>query len=94
MKEKAIDKAAAWGAALRERRKRAGFSIDTPDSMQGCSTRFLSEVERGKQSAFVGRSGIAYYTHRPMNDLQLEIYPGGACDKTISGPTPSLPENK
>lgn len=50
-----INNAAALGAAIRARRKEVRLSIRELADMLGCSTRFLSEVERGKQSASVGR---------------------------------------
>ena len=55
MKNASIQTSLDLGCAIRARRKEAGLSIDTLASMLGCSPRFLSEVERGKESASVGR---------------------------------------
>ena len=43
------------GRAIRARRREAQLSIATLAAMLGCSPRFLSEVERGKETASVGR---------------------------------------
>lgn len=43
------------GRAIRTRRKEVKLSIATLAAMLGCSPRFLSEVERGKETASVGR---------------------------------------
>lgn len=43
------------GRAIRARRKEVKLSIATLAAMLGCSPRFLSEVERGKETASVGR---------------------------------------
>lgn len=43
------------GRAIRARRKEVKLSIATLAAMLGCSSRFLSEVERGKETASVGR---------------------------------------
>ena len=60
MKNEPIQTSHDLGRAIRARRKEAKLSIDTLASMLGCSPRFLSEVERGKETASVGRViGIA-----------------------------------
>lgn len=43
------------GKAIRTRRREAKLSIATLAAMLGCSPRFLSEVERGKETASMGR---------------------------------------
>ncbi|MCI6982262.1 MAG: helix-turn-helix domain-containing protein [Akkermansia muciniphila] len=50
-----ISTPAEWGQLIRARRKQAGLSIDELASMLGLSPRFLSEVERGKPGASIGR---------------------------------------
>lgn len=55
MKNGVIQTSLGLGRVIRARRKEAGLSIATLASMLGCSPRFLSEVERGKETASVGR---------------------------------------
>lgn len=43
------------GNLIRRRRREAGYTIQQLAQLLGCSTRFLSEVERGKESASIGR---------------------------------------
>ncbi len=42
------------GAAIRSRRKALKLTIAEVADMAGCSPRFVSEVERGKDSASIG----------------------------------------
>ena len=46
---------AALGRLARRERKRQGLTLDTVYSATGLSTRFLSEFERGKPNASLGR---------------------------------------
>ena len=45
----------ALGRLVRRERKRQGLTLDTVYSTTGLSTRFLSEFERGKPNASLGR---------------------------------------
>lgn len=45
-----------FGLALRKARKEAGLSQMRLAEMCGCSQRFVSEVERGKKTAELGRA--------------------------------------
>ena len=46
----------ALGRLARRERKRQGLTLDTVYSATGLSTRFLSEFERGKPNASLGRA--------------------------------------
>ncbi len=43
------------GKLTREERKRQGLTLDKVYSLSGLTTRFLSEFERGKPNASIGR---------------------------------------
>ncbi len=43
------------GKLIRRRRKDVGLTITQLSEMLGCSTRFLSEIERGKEGAGIER---------------------------------------
>ncbi len=43
------------GNLARQRRREAGYTIQQLEELLGCGTRFLSEVERGKGGASIGR---------------------------------------
>ena len=50
-----VQRASDMGNLIRRRRREAGYTIQQLAQLPGCSTRFLSEVERGKESASMGR---------------------------------------
>ena len=43
------------GAAIRKRRKRLGYTQAQVAHANGCSIRFISELERGKPGAGIGQ---------------------------------------
>ena len=51
-----IDNALAFGKAVRMARKNAGLSQAQLAERCGCSQRFVSEVERGKETAELGKA--------------------------------------
>jgi y4mF family transcriptional regulator len=50
-----ISTTAELGALIREHRRRAGVRQADAAALCGVGTRFLSEVERGKETAEIGR---------------------------------------
>ena len=54
--ESAIEDARDFGRAVRLARKEAGISQTQLAEICGCSQRFVSEVERGKATAELGRA--------------------------------------
>ena len=56
MEAMSVETAHDFGFALRKARKEAGLSQMRLAEMCGCSQRFVSEVERGKQTAELGRA--------------------------------------
>jgi HTH-type transcriptional regulator / antitoxin HipB len=55
-KMKAIRTAAELGAAIRAARQRAGLTLAECAGANGVGIRFLSELERGKEGATIGRA--------------------------------------
>ena len=55
------------GRVLRAERKRRGWTLDQVYAATALSTRFLSELERGKENASLGR------TLRALQSLGLEV---------------------
>ena len=51
-----IEDAGGFGRAVRTARKEAGLSQTQLAELCGCSQRFVSEVERGKATAELGRA--------------------------------------
>lgn len=56
MEEKRVESARDFGQAVRAARKEAGLSQMQLAELCGCSQRFVSEVERGKETAELGRA--------------------------------------
>jgi y4mF family transcriptional regulator len=59
------------GQLIRARRKERGYTQEAVASFVGCSTKFLSELERGKTTAEIGKVipiihilGMDLYVHR------------------------------
>lgn len=55
MEMQRVQRTSEIGNLIRRRRREAGYTIQQLAQLLGCSTRFLSEVERGKESASIGR---------------------------------------
>ena len=55
MEMQCVQRPSEIGELIRRRRREAGYSIQQLAQLLGCSTRFLSEVERGKGGASIGR---------------------------------------
>lgn len=55
MEMQCVQRPSEIGELIRRRRREAGYSIQQLAQLLGCSTRFLSEVERGKEGASIGR---------------------------------------
>ena len=55
MEMQCVQRPSEIGDLIRRRRREAGYSIQQLAQLLGCSTRFLSEVERGKEGASIGR---------------------------------------
>ena len=55
MEMQCVQRPSEIGELIRRRRREAGYSIQQLAQLLGCSTRFLSEVERGKDGASIGR---------------------------------------
>lgn len=47
--------ASDWGALLRARRKKLGYTQEQVAEMMGCSARLIGDIERGKQTVGVQR---------------------------------------
>lgn len=75
MNQIAIEDARSFGQAVRAARKEAGLSQMQLAERCGCSQRFVSEVERGKSTAELGRA------LRLLVELGIPIVAGGG--KTI-----------
>ena len=44
-----------WGAMLRARRKKLGYTQEQVAEMMGCSARLIGDIERGKQTVGIQR---------------------------------------
>lgn len=71
MDQMAIEGAKAFGQAVRAARKEAGLSQMQLAERCGCSQRFVSEVERGKPTAELGRA------LRLLAELDVPVLAGG-----------------
>ena len=47
--------ASDWGALIRARRKKLGYTQEQVAEMMGCSARLIGDIERGKQTVGVQR---------------------------------------
>lgn len=47
--------AADWGAMLRDRRKKLGYTQEQVAEMMGCSARLIGDIEHGKRTVGVQR---------------------------------------
>ena len=56
MVSRKISSSKQLGDAIRARRKEMGYTQATIAAYAGCSTRFLSELERGKQTAEIEKT--------------------------------------
>ena len=56
MEQIRIENARDFGRAVRTARKEAGISQTQLAEMAGCSQRLVSEIERGKQTAEIGKA--------------------------------------
>ena len=56
MSMQAIETMEQLGRAIRTRRKERGYTQATVAAYAGCSARFLSELERGKCTAEMGKA--------------------------------------
>ena len=56
MEQIRIENARDFGRAVRTARKEAGISQMQLAEMAGCSQRLVSEIERGKQTAEIGKA--------------------------------------
>ncbi|MEG1830577.1 MAG: helix-turn-helix transcriptional regulator [Raoultibacter sp.] len=45
-----------WGRAIRTRRKQLGYTQEKLAELAGCGVRYLSELERGKSTASIGKA--------------------------------------
>lgn len=53
--EKRIDTTAELGRLAREHRKSRGLTLETVSGLTNVGSRFLSEFERGKETAEIGK---------------------------------------
>lgn len=53
--ETAVPDAKAFGVAIRDRRKALGLTQTTLAGLSGVSHKFVNEVERGKETAEIGK---------------------------------------
>lgn len=68
------------GRLVREERKRQGLTLDKIYSVSGLTTRFLSEFERGKPNASIGR------VMKTLQVLGLEVLvlPRGEAERLLA----------
>lgn len=80
-----VQTAAELGALFRRERKARGLTLAQVRDATGLSTRFLSEFERGKENASLGRALLA------LTSLGLDVLvqPRAARGRTPQAPTPS-----
>jgi transcriptional regulator with XRE-family HTH domain len=71
---------AALGALLRSERKHQGLTLEQVYSASGLTTRFLSELERGKPNASLGRAVDALQAL----GLELIVLPRGEAERVLS----------
>lgn len=68
-----IETVAEWGHLIRQYRKSHGLTLETVSGISHLSMRFLSELERGKESAELGKALKVLQ----MLGLELQIQPRG-----------------
>lgn len=66
------------GICIRLKRKSLGMTLQTVSGLTGIGYRYLSELERGKESAEIGKA------LRVMRYLGLQIAVGGNSNKGIN----------
>ena len=81
---------AALGRLARRERRRQGLTLDTVYSTTGLSTRFLSEFERGKPNASLGRVIQALQAL----GLEMLVLPRGDAERLLArqGRSASAPD--
>lgn len=85
----------ALGRLARDERKRQGLTLDTVYSASGLTTRFLSEFERGKPNASIGR---VMDTLQALG-LEMLVMPRGEAERLLalrrqSGMEPKSPDEE
>jgi len=83
----------ALGRLARQERKRQGLTLDAVYSATGLTTRFLSEFERGKPNASLGR----VLNTLQVLGLELLVLPRGEAERLLAtrasgGKNPRSPE--
>lgn len=68
------------GALARQERKRQGLTLDAVYSVSGLTTRFLSEFERGKPNASLGRVMDALQAL----GLEMLVLPRGEAERLLA----------
>lgn len=71
---------AAMGTLARQERRRQGLTLDQIYSASGLTTRFLSEFERGKPNASIGRVMDALQSL----GLELLVLPRGEAERLLA----------
>lgn len=71
----------ALGHLVRRERKRQGLTLDTVYAASGLTTRFLSEFERGKPNASLGR---VMDTLQALG-LEMLVLPRGEAERLLAG---------
>lgn len=69
----------ALGSVVRQERKRQGLTLDEVYSVSGLTTRFLSEFERGKPNASIGRVMDALQAL----GLEMLVLPRGEAERLL-----------
>lgn len=72
-RQKTIESVAELGRVIREHRKDRGLTLETISGLANVGPRFLSELERGKETAEVGK---VLKTLRVLG-LELSVRPRG-----------------
>lgn len=78
----------ALGRLAREERKRQGLTLNKVYSVSGLTTRFLSEFERGKPNASLGR---VMDTLQALG-LEMLVMPRGEAERLLALQTKSAQE--
>ena len=68
-----VDTPQALGLLTRQHRKAAGFTLATASALGNLGTRFLSEFERGKETAEIGKAMAAL----AILGLEIVVRPRG-----------------
>ena len=74
----------ALGQLARQERKRQGLTLDKVYSLSGLTTRFLSEFERGKPNASIGRIMDALQ----VLGLEILVLPRGEAERLMASRQP------